>query len=168
MTSALVEHLRVPGRFYSIKHRNDAGRRRLARLADGTMKNEDRHIGYYSLVQYCPDHRRREVANVGVALFIPSLGFGDTKLAQEPVRAKSMFGATNVDTELLALASKAFRAQFVGASTDWQSVESMELFGKKLGNALVMTKPEVVLVEKPVDELDAIFRDLVEIEKPPN
>ncbi|HWB02533.1 MAG TPA: DUF3037 domain-containing protein [Verrucomicrobiales bacterium] len=28
--------------------------------------------GYYSLIQYCPDRRRMEAANIGVLLFCPA------------------------------------------------------------------------------------------------
>lgn len=130
------------------------------------MTEDNRHIGYYSLVQYCPDHRRREVANVGVALFVPSIGYGDAKLAKEPGRAKSMFGARKVDAKLLSLASKSLRSQFVVEAKSWQSAEGMELFRRKLGNDLLLTKPEVVLVEEPSDELNSLFLDLVGEEKP--
>jgi hypothetical protein len=98
-------------------------------------------------------------------LFVPAIGYGDAQFSQSSAHPKTMFGAKNVDTELLSMASKALRAQFVDESANWKDVEAMELFGAKLGNDLLMTKPEVVVVENPAAELDSLFLDLVGTDK---
>ena len=48
--------------------------------------------GYYSLIQFCPDTCRLEVANVGVVLYCPEVSFLISKLPA----ATTEFGACSV------------------------------------------------------------------------
>lgn len=137
-------------------------------MPERAVNDHGHRIGYYSQLQYCPDHRRREVANVGVALFVPSLKFGEAKFSRDHGRATTIFGAAKVDEALLTMAIRSFRAHFTAKSAAWPSREQMARFGRRLGNDLVMTEPEAVVVEDAVAELEALFQELVEFETAAN
>src|SRR5262245_52269084 len=57
--------------------------------------------GYYSIIQYCPDQARHEVANVGVVLFCPELPFLKTRMAADTHRIKEVFPGRKPDEKRL-------------------------------------------------------------------
>ena len=63
--------------------------------------------GYYSLIQYCPDHSRLEAANVGVLLFCPPLDFLDIRLSEDSERLQRFFGKDSFDPGRVESAKKA-------------------------------------------------------------
>ncbi len=51
-----------------------------------------KEIGYYSLIQYCPDQTIGEVANIGVLLFAPKSRFVNVRVASTNERVARIFG----------------------------------------------------------------------------
>lgn len=49
-------------------------------------------LGYYSLIQYCPDASRLEACNLGVMLFCEELGFLKSAVTMDDSRARKFFG----------------------------------------------------------------------------
>jgi len=56
------------------------------------MTSKNNEIGYYSLIQYCPNEMVGEVANIGVLLFVPKTGFVDVRVTPTNQRIAHIFG----------------------------------------------------------------------------
>jgi len=56
------------------------------------MTKKTDEIGFYSLIQYCPNEEIGEVANIGVLLFAPKTGFVDVRVTSTNQRVARIFG----------------------------------------------------------------------------
>ena len=56
------------------------------------MTNKTNEIGFYSLIQYCPNETVGEVANIGVLLFVPESGYVDVRVTPTNQRVAHIFG----------------------------------------------------------------------------
>jgi len=56
------------------------------------MTKKTHEIGFYSLIQYCPDETVAEVANIGVLLFVPESGYVDARVTPTNQRIAQIFG----------------------------------------------------------------------------
>ena len=91
------------------------------------LKSTKLHRAFYSLVQYCPDLSRLEVANVGVVVFCPELNFLGSEMTQDHTRINQMFGRGQRDLKRLRVVKAGLKEKF--ASTDPQSL-SLELLNQ--------------------------------------
>jgi hypothetical protein len=117
--------------------------------------------GYYSLVQYCPDSFRMEVANVGILLFCPDLRFLDVKLAEGNDRVRRFFGRGNFDPQHLNDAKHALENRLRMDRDAFRTLEELTRFIETRGNSLVFTLPRPTKVFDPTTELDDLFNKLV-------
>ena len=119
------------------------------------------HRGYYSLIQFCPDPRRLEAANVGVVLFSPELRFCELKINPDLSLVTKIFGAQTVDKPLVEMAQRTLRNRLMKASQDWRDAEDLLRFAKREGNDLLLTAPQTILASDFSKELDTLFAQLV-------
>jgi hypothetical protein len=117
--------------------------------------------GYYSIVQYCPDPARREVANVGVVLLCPELGFLKTCMAEETHRIKEVFPKLRPDPKQLASQLRFVERRLHTDRDYFKTVEDLNRFVETRANAMRMTPPMPVRVEDPDAELNRLFKRLV-------
>jgi hypothetical protein len=119
------------------------------------------HPGYYSLVQFCPDHSRLEAVNVGVVLFCPALSFLDLRLADNNDRVARVFRPRIVRSGDLDSAKKALADRLHAEAYRPRTPEEFEKFVFTRGNALLLTPPRPTRVDHPEDDLNALFQELV-------
>lgn len=119
------------------------------------------HRGYYSLIQFCPDPRRLEAANVGLVLYAPELSFCEVKINHDLSHVKKIFGAQTVDKPLIEMAQRSLRRRLLKASQDWRGIDDLLHFSKREGNDLLLTLPQTVLAPDFNDELETLYTQLV-------
>ncbi len=117
--------------------------------------------GYYSLVQYCPDSFRTEVANIGVLLFCPQLRFLDVRLAEGNNRVSRFFGRRNFDPQHLNDAKHALENRLRRDLDAFRTLEELTHFIETRGNSIILTLPRPTKVFDPATELDDLFNKLV-------
>src|SRR5262249_32235922 len=122
-------------------------------------------LGYYSLIQSCPDAARLESLNVGVVLFCPDIGFLDVKLAEDDSHVRRVFGAERVRPRSLRAAKQALAARRTSPAYRPRSLEEFQQVIDTRANDLLLTPPRPLKVRQPADELNDLFRQLVE--RPP-
>lgn len=123
--------------------------------------------GYYSLIQYCPDRGRAEVANIGVLLCCPSESFLEVKMSPDNSRAIRFFGA-GLDEERFNVVKSAFLSRFqrekgyLGGRGLVDGPISINVFASTLANEIVMTDARPMKVLDPERDLSELFDHLVE------
>src|SRR5262245_33328935 len=119
--------------------------------------------GYYSLIQFCPDPARAEVANLGVVLFCPDLGFLDVRMAPDNDRVRQFFGDGSFDDWALNSGKQALCARLRADREDFRTVADLERFAQTRANELILTSPRPVKVVDPECDLATLYRDLVQV-----
>lgn len=117
--------------------------------------------GYYSIVQYCADPARREVANIGVVLLCPELGFLKTRMAEGTHRIKEVFPKLRPDPKRLATELKFVERRLHIDREYFKTVDDLTRFAETRANAMRLTLPLPVRVEEPEAELSRLFARLV-------
>jgi hypothetical protein len=125
------------------------------------------HTGYYSIIQFCPDHSRLESANVGVILFCPEQGFLDAKLAHDNSRIQRFFGKQAFDWNRVNSYKQAIRERLEIEGRDFRGPHDLEAFALRRGNAIQLTPPRPMTVREPVKDLDRLFEEVVTSRKRP-
>ncbi len=118
--------------------------------------------GYYSLIQYCPDPSRLEVANVGVLLFCPELHFINARMAPGNNRVRKIFSVSGKDLLKVDSAKRAIAERIEIAADDFRSLEDLQAFVKSRGNDIILTEPRAIKVSQPKSELNELYAELVE------
>lgn len=119
--------------------------------------------GYYSVIQFCPDRSRMEVANIGVLLYVESQPFLKVRLIRENEHIKRFFAKDYRQKLKTVNATKQMLQRRI-------EVEAHELSGKRdveqflarFANDIVFTPLRPARVEDPEVELIQLFADLVE------
>lgn len=124
-----------------------------------------RQQGYYSLVQYCPDPARAEVANVGVLLFSPGHQFIDVRLSTNLRHVKAVFRGLDLDDGQIKMSKQALRERVTHQKDDFQCVDDLKRFVDLRFNQVLLTPPRSIVVEDPERQLRDLFAELVEVEK---
>jgi hypothetical protein len=119
-------------------------------------------LGYYSLIQFCPDTARLETLNVGVVLFCPGIGFLDVKLADNDSDVRRVFGKERVRPRSLRAAKQALAARLTAPAYRPRTLEEFQHVIDTRANDLLLTPPRPLKVRQPADELNDLFRQLVE------
>jgi len=118
--------------------------------------------GYYSIIQYCPDRSRMEVANIGVLLACPDQAFMRARIARTDRRIRRFFGTTiAMDKEQLAVAKEMIAERVEVYGKQLKSLGDLEEFIQTRANEIVLTNPRPVKVVDPGQELDRLFDLLV-------
>jgi hypothetical protein len=125
-------------------------------------KSENLHRAFYSLVQYCPDLSRLEVANVGVVVFCPELDFLGSEMTQNHTRINQMFGRGQRDLKRLKIV-KAGLQEKLAASASQTSLEHLNQLAALHVNTIRMSQFMPCRVSSdPRSDLQCMFNELVE------
>ena len=118
--------------------------------------------GYYSLVQYCPDPGRAEVANVGVLLFCPERSFLEVRFSEGSRRITRFFGRGSYDPGAVKAARQALRNRLEVERSSFGDVRGLQAFIDTRANDIRITAPRPVkVIDRASDLLDRLFGELV-------
>lgn len=117
--------------------------------------------GYYSIIQYCPDPVRLEVANIGIVLFCPSTGLLTSKTTDDNSRIIKFFGSSGQYLKQLDIVRKGIASRLKAESAEIKSLEDLQLFFDRRANEIRFTTPRSVRVLDPVKTRDELFREIV-------
>lgn len=120
-----------------------------------------RQRGYYSLVQYCPDASRAEVANIGVLLFVPEAQFIKVRLSDNNKRIKRFFGKDSFNPRMISAAGDALVAQLTVEKEAFEVAADLQNFIASQANEVVLTEARAITVEQPHADLEALYQELV-------
>lgn len=123
------------------------------------------HVGYYSLIQFCPDAGRLEAVNVGVLLFVPELGYFEAKFSHNHRRAKAI-SLGDYDAKLMQLFRTGVAHKIDAARSSISDLKGLGAFIDRQANNFQMTEPRWTSVTSPAEDLKRLFRDLVELPAP--
>lgn len=117
--------------------------------------------GYYSVIQYCPDHSRQEVANIGVLLFVPSLPYLQTRMAPGNDRIRRFFGDGLVATKDINAMKHMVEGRISVEAGQFRTQEELERFLRLFANEIIFSELRSVRVENADAELAQLFEELV-------
>jgi hypothetical protein len=121
-----------------------------------------RATGYYCIVQFTPDRRRAEGANIGVLLFSPEHHFLDVRLASSNRRIRRFFGTPRgFDEERVSAIRLSLKGRLQVEAEYIRSLEDLEHFVNTRANHLVLTPPRSVIITEPACDLARLFEELV-------
>jgi len=119
--------------------------------------NTDRAL--YSVVQYCPDPARAEVANVGVVLFRATPAFFETRISTSLDRVQKFFRPGKA--ELRRIAREIEAVQYRLARVQPGSEAQFQQFVDSRADRVRLSQPRLVKLEDPRRELERLYTDLV-------
>jgi hypothetical protein len=119
------------------------------------------HTGYYSIVQFCPDAAKAEVANVGVIVFCPDVKFLEIRLVNGNDKLRTFFGSQSFDPNLIEGAKESLQERLIEEKGDFQTLDDLNTFINTRANDLRITAPRFLKTESPQIELDNLFNELV-------
>ncbi len=135
-------------------------------MTERTNQTTMRHRGFYSLVQYCPDLSRLEVANVGVVLFCAELNYLGVELTQNHSRISQMFGRGERDLKRLRVVKAGLEERLTGSGDDLKSLDSLNELAALHVNTIRMTRFMPCRVSgTPQVDLKRMYAELVESPK---
>jgi hypothetical protein len=117
--------------------------------------------GYYSVIQYCPDHSRMEAANVGVLLFVPALGYVRARMSSNNDRIRHFFGDEAGDNQQIKRIKEFLERRIAVEAPALTEYSKVERFVRLFANELVFTDLRPVRVENADTELVQLYNDLV-------
>lgn len=116
---------------------------------------------FYSLIQYCPDQSRAEVANVGVLVFCPQARFLEARTSAGNDRISKYFGRASFDKVRLNSAKAGLEDRLQLERDRIQSIEDLSRFIDTRANQLRITSPRSMMVENPAGSLDQLFKEFI-------
>lgn len=122
-------------------------------------------IGYYSLIQYCPNLWRMEAVNIGVILFVPEHGFMKARVKKNNDRIKKIFGPDSFDNKWLNAAKESMQERVNLCAADFRSLKDFQKFVDTRMNEILLTNPNPIKVDDPRQTLDSLFDELVDDKK---
>lgn len=118
--------------------------------------------GYYSLIQYVPDHGRAEGANVGIALVCPSKGEAAVVMSDNNEGPKRRFSAATFDDHRLTIAKRALAGRLRHELEAAPALETLARSRNLEGNALILSEPRTVAVDGPtLSVAESLCKELV-------
>lgn len=117
--------------------------------------------GYYSLVQYCPDPSRAEVANVGVLLFCPEKHFIDVRTDASNQHIARFFGRDNFDAERLRTLKRFIEDRVRLHHTQFRTMDDLNRFIESRANDIIIGQPRPMKVFNPESDLQRLYEELV-------
>lgn len=118
-------------------------------------------IGYYSLMQYCPNLSRMESVNIGLILFVPELHFVQTVINPSNERVRKFFDTGTFDNSWLHAAKKSIEERIAIIKDELVTLEDFKKFIDTRINEIILTQPNAVKVENPQEKLNSLFDKLV-------
>lgn len=118
---------------------------------------------YYSLIQYCPDRGRAEVANVGVVMFRECPLTIAVKVTPDLSHTRRTFYWMDVDTDLgwLRIALAALSALL--CSSPIATLHQLRVFISRQSGDLLITDPRSMRSDDAAGDVERLFKDLVEV-----
>src|SRR5260370_607690 len=98
-------------------------------------------LGYYSLIQYCPDAARLETVNVGLVVFNPSADYLGVRLAEDNDRIGRVFRGHQFRPWVLEAAKRALANRLQSSTYRPHTLEDFQHFIDSRGNELRLTSP---------------------------
>jgi len=120
-----------------------------------------RQQGYYSLVQFCPDPARAEVANLGVLLFSPEHSFIDVQMSRSYQRVRTVFPQIEYDAGQLRSMLSWMKDRLDVERNRFHTKDDLCRFVGTRFNDVRLTDPRSIVVERPEEQLKALFAELV-------
>lgn len=117
--------------------------------------------GLYSVVQYLPDDGRREAANVGVVLFVPSRRILDIRVSPTLERVRRFFHPGKQELSRIEMGLEALKHRLGIASGEFTSEDQFLQFVASRADAIRLSSPRVVMVEEPYADLTMLYDELV-------
>ncbi|WP_439627472.1 DUF3037 domain-containing protein [Gemmata sp.] len=124
-------------------------------------------IGYYSLIQYCPDVGRLEAVNIGLILYSADPALARVRTVNGYRRARTVFGRATVSPRHFERLCAGVEARFRAAAKSFAGVADLKQFIAREANDLLITPPRPVAIESPARTMDELFDKLVESKSPP-
>ena len=120
-----------------------------------------REQGYYSLVQFCPDPARAEVANLGVLLFSPAHDFIEVALSKSTRRVKTIFPRLELDPTQIKSMQRWLKDRLEVERDRFRTKDDLTHFIETRFNDVRLTAPRSIAVERPAEQLKSLFAELV-------
>lgn len=117
--------------------------------------------GYFSVIQYCPDRSRLEAVNIGVLLFCPEARFLEAATTDRYSRVRKLFGREGFDKTHLDAARRALVNRLQLERESMTTLDELNHFIASRGNDIVLTPARAMRVDRPHEELKALFEELV-------
>lgn len=118
--------------------------------------------GHYSLIQFCPNAARLEVANIGVALFCAEMEFLGVKLSGDHRRITQMFGRGDRDLARLRTSKEALEEQLLDSKRMIRTIEDLDRLASLHVNQIRMTSfMPCRVTPAPNEDLSRLFDELV-------
>jgi hypothetical protein len=117
--------------------------------------------GYYSIIQFCPDHSRLEAANVGVVLLCPEHHFLETKLSSDNGRIQRFFGKQTFDWARVNSYKQAIKERLQVEGKEFRGPEDLEAFALRRANSIQLTTPRPMPVSQPRQDLERLYEEVV-------
>lgn len=125
----------------------------------------ERKQGWYTIVQYCPDRGRKEVANVGVLLLGVTEPAVTSRIDYTLSRVRKFFPKADMSSVGFDVDMATNRVT-LGLLQLLPSLLGAKDVLKREGNSIVFTKLLGVMYTDLATEVDSLFKDLV-MEKTP-
>lgn len=131
-------------------------------MIDKSLSTKPTLRGHYSLIQFCPDAARLEVANIGVALFCAETEFFGVKLSSDQRRITQMFGRGNLDLGRLRTSKEALQERLLDSTRTIRKIEDLDNLASLQVNQIRMTTFMPCRVTlAPDEDLSRLFDELV-------
>lgn len=122
-----------------------------------TREHSMNNVGFYSVIQFCPDVARGEVVNIGLIVGSPALGMR-VRMADRNEYVKRMFGADAYDDTRLSLAKAGLVERLKEVEP---TAEALAAFIAQESGQLQLTPPRPMVVNDLVDDVVSLFLRLV-------
>jgi hypothetical protein len=109
--------------------------------------------GFYSLIQYVPDHGRAEGANVGVAVVCPALGVASVVMSPNNEGPAQRFGKGTFDDVRLRFAKEALMSRLRVELSEQPNPEGLLRARSLEANSLVLSEPRTLVVDADLLEV---------------
>jgi hypothetical protein len=123
--------------------------------------NKQHQPGYFCLIQFCPDLGRLEVANVGVLVFCPKLGFLRAKVESSNSRIIKFFGRENHDWKQINSFKTGIVNRIENESKTFRSLDDLKKFIDSRANLIQISEPRPMTVVDPSKDLDKLFSEFL-------
>ena len=123
--------------------------------------NKPPQPGYFCLIQFCPDLGRLEVANVGVLVFCPKLGFLRAKVESSNSRIIRFFGKENHDWKQINSFKNGIVNRIENEPRTIRSLEDLKGFIDSRANLIQISEPRPMTIFDPSKDLDELFSEFL-------
>jgi hypothetical protein len=125
------------------------------------MTKKTDEIGYYSLIQYCPDEMIGEIANIGVILFAPKTGFVDVRITPTNQRVAHIFGGGIHKYDTLQRYKEGLSEWVKTEHRKFAELETAKKFLASNANSIMFTPLRSTLCPSGAEErLESLFANL--------